>query len=478
MNYELTTNHLVNVDEHLEAAILGTILSEPRQAGTMLNIIRKRSIFYSTRHQLVYDAIAELYAQDKPIDLVIVNRWMRAHKADQDISTSYLLDLMGQSYLTTIEPHCLILFQLAVKRYLGQYGRDLSRYAIDPAIDAFALISRLSTDIDAIMTNVTAMQRKTANDYLRESFQDIEDKKAGRKTGITFGIKQLDERTGGFSEGNLVVLAAGTGQGKTGVATHVIRHRCIDLQSPTGVVTLEMTGKEYMDRFIAAETSYSNSEINKGIGVDEMVLFNRTRRLVDLPLYIHDKPDEFPQLVLIIREWVRQHKVKVVVIDYLQKIKDSRFIKALERVTRHSGDLKDLAAELGIVILLLAQFNRDWEKRKEWDKRPMMSDLKESSSIEQDANAILFLFRPDRFGLQYADLTCDKYTMELAGAKFRGAEPTDRDDPWLLDYDGACNRLAPFNTLKLKAGFPRLEQFPKDAAKSFSEPIKEGEEGF
>ncbi|WP_338876946.1 DnaB-like helicase C-terminal domain-containing protein [Spirosoma sp. SC4-14] len=447
MNTELMPNYLINVDEQLEAMLLGSVLNAPHLTGNLLKYIKKPSVFYNPRHQAVYKALSTLYQQGDPIDLVLVNRWLQSNQADNSIDAYYLSDLVNQGHLTGIDRHCLQLFKLAIKRYLGQYGGELRRKAMEPHTDPLELINLLTADVDTILGAISSMQEKSAKDFLKEVFNDLEDKQAGRKRGLTFGVTDLDDRVGGFAPGNYVVLAAGTGMGKTGFMVHVIRHQCLVEQNPIGVVTLEMTGAEYMARLVAAESDYSNSQLNRA-NVDIDTLYQRTQRLVNMPLHIHDKPLESVELQYIIREWVRRKKVKMVVLDYLQLVKDSRYPARIDRVSNLSMDLKALAGELGIVIVAISQLNRDFEKRKDFDKRPMLSDLKESSQLEQDATAVLFLFRPFKYGLQYEDGSADVHTMELHGLKFRGAQPTDRHEPWLLDYDGACNRVARFGSLK------------------------------
>ncbi|GAB3882801.1 replicative DNA helicase [Spirosoma agri] len=448
MNHELMANHLVNVDEPLEAMVLGSVINFPKLASTMVQYIKKPVVFYNRQHQAVYQAIVSLYQEGEPIDLVIINRWLRANKAEETIDAVFLTELTGQGNLNSIYRHCNLLFQLAIKRYLASYGADLRRLSLEADTDPLKLLSTLAGNIDSILGNLASMQEKTANDYMNEVFTDIIEKQDGRKKGILFDVKELDERTGGFAPGNYIVLAAGTGMGKTGFMIHAIRHQCLIEKNPIGVVTLEMSGAEYMARLIAAETDYSNSELNRAMSVDVSTLYQRTGRLVDMPLHIHDKPVESIELQYIIREWVRRKKVKMVVIDYIQLVEDPRYPNARDRVSAMSRALKNLARELGIVIVAVSQMSRDWEKRKEFDKRPQLSDLKETSQLEQDGNAVLFLFRPFKYGLQYEDGSADEHTMELHALKLRGARATDRDDPWLLDYDGACNRLARFASLR------------------------------
>ncbi|MCK8493143.1 hypothetical protein M0L20_14835 [Spirosoma sp. RP8] len=461
MKYELIPNHLVNVDEQLEATVLGSVLNEPSMAGVMLKYIRKPAVFYNRLHQLVYEAIATLYLQSEPIDLVIINRHLRTQKADEAIDYYFLTELSNKGYLNIIDSHCLSLLQLSIKRYLSQYGADLRKSALDPGSDPVALLSKLNEDADAIMGNLTSMRKKTANDYMKEVYDDIIEKQSGQKKGITFGVKEIDERTGGFPPGSYIILAAGTAMGKTGFMIHAIRHQCLVEKNAVGCVTIEMSGADYMARFFAAVSDYSNSELNRATTIDLNKLYNRTQVLADMPLHIHDVPLESLELQYIIREWVRRQNVKMVVVDYIQLVEDPRSLNTRERVSNISRSLRNLARELGIVIVAISQMSRDWERRKDFDKRPQLSDLKETSQLEQDATAVLFLFRPSKCGLQYEGGIVDEHTMELHALKLRGARATDRDDPWLLDYDGACNRISRYGTMRL-GGFSALSGEEED----------------
>lgn len=463
MKPEFIPNHLINVDEALEATVLGSVLNQPRLAGDLLRYVRKRAVFYKPEHQHIYDATAALYTAGEPIDMKLVANWLKQQGQGERLGLIDLVELSTNAYLPSIDSHCLILFQLAIKRFLAQYGQRLARAAHDPTTDALALLARVNTDVDDILGNISSIGEKSTDDYLKQVFSDIEEKKAGRKKGVTFGIQELDERTGGFAPGNYVILAGGTGQGKTGLVVNLIRHQCLDEKNHVGLFSLEMTGAEVMARLLAAETDYSNSEINRAHGLQWTTLLHKSARLQGMnTLHIHDKPVQSLELQYKIREWVRRYGIKIVIIDYIQLVKDSRYKSAYDRLTNLSPDLKALAQELGIVIVAVSQLSRAFEKRDGIDKRPMASDLRESGQLEQDANAILMLFRPGKYDIQYEDNSVDEFTMELHGVKFRGAKPTERNNPWLVDYDGACNRIARFGSLQFGSELTPLSQLKLD----------------
>lgn len=444
---EVLNNYLVNVDLRIEATVLGSAINQPQLVASLLKTIQKPSVFYDPFHQQAYQAIARLYEQGEVIDLVTIRNYLKKQGHDPVEAFTKLISLTENAYAVSIDHHCKILYELAVKRYMGQYGQRLVHAANDPTTDALQLLERLNGDVDGIMGSIAAMGERQVSDYLRDVFTELDAKKAGKRTGLTFGIDLLDQRTGGWEPGNYVILAGGTGQGKTGFCTHIIRHRCLELNSPVGLFSLEMSGSEVLKRLIASETNYSNSEINRG-AVDLALIHKQASSLAQMPLYVHDKPVQALDLQFKVREWVRRYGVKLVIIDYLQLIKDPRYKSAYERVSNLSMDLKALAQELGIVILALSQLSREYEKRKGWDMRPKLSDLRESGQLEQDANAVLMLFRPHKYGLEYeGGGVVNEHTLELHGLKFRSAKATERESPFLFDYDGATNKLLRYGAL-------------------------------
>ncbi|GAB3927890.1 replicative DNA helicase [Larkinella terrae] len=441
MNTLTSSAHLVNVDIELEAAVLGVVLQTPGKAADLLRYIQKPTIFYHSLHQHIYEAIADLYAQGNDCDLMAVRQWLKSHGHD----TTNLFNIISQNIFFDLAPKCLILFELAVKRYLGQYGERITRMASDPTTDALQLLERVDGDIDNIMGSIQSMKRPSVNDHLKVFLNGLDGKAKnnGPFTGLSTGIRTLDEQTNGLKPGCLYILAAGTGVGKTAIAGHIVKHQILEVGNAVGFCTLEMKGSEILSRFVAAETGYSNYELDRGKGIDPYKINDAVTRLSDKPLYIWDKPIELIQLEYQASEWKRRYGIKLLVIDYLQLVKHSMVKNRYERVSEISLTFKEMAQELDIAVLALAQLNRDHDKREGWKKRPKLSDLRESGQIEQDSDGVMMLFRPHKFGLNYADssIIITPQTLEIHIPKWRNGMPTDEDYPLLAYYDAPTNRV-------------------------------------
>lgn len=449
MNPLASNTQLVNVDLDLEAAILGTVLATPVKAQDLLRYIPKAGVFYDPVHQQIFAAIAELYGQGLSADALAVSQWLRRHGHDG----ARLAAVVNQGGYFELAPKCLYLYELAIKRYLGQYGQRLLQASADPTTDALALLQRIDGDIDRIQEAIQSMQRPTVRDHLRAFLADLEQKALheGPYSGLSTGIRILDEQTNGLKPGGFYVLGAGTSIGKTAVAGHLVKHQVLQLEIPVGLFTLEMQGKEILSRFVAAETGYSNYQLDRGKDLDHDRIQAAVSRLSQVPLYIWDKPIELLQLKYQAAEWKRRHNIKLLVIDYLQLVKNSLAKNRYDRVSDISTTCKELAQELDVAVLALGQLNRDHDRREGWKKRPKLSDLRESGQIEQDADGVIMLFRPHRYGLTYQDssVIVTEQTLEVHLPKWRNGMPTAEHDPLLVFYDAPTNRVGsqPFSDI-------------------------------
>ncbi|WP_138992729.1 DnaB-like helicase C-terminal domain-containing protein [Larkinella sp. C7] len=441
MNNITTSTHLINVDLELEAAVLGSVLTTPDKAGELLRYIQKSAIFYKEFHQHVYQAIAHLYSQGQECDFLAAKQWLQKNGHD----TIGLMPVVEKGGYFDLTPKCLFLYELAVKRFLGQYGQRMIRMSADPTTDALQLLERVDGDIDNIMGAIQSMKRPTVNDHLKLFLNDLDGKvkREGPYSGLLTGIQTLDEQTNGLKSGGFYVLAAGTGIGKTAIAGHIIKHQILQAGNAVGLCTLEMKGSEILGRFVAAETGYSNFELDRGKGLDYRRINQAVTKLSGAPLHIWDKPIELVQLKYQASEWKRRHGIKLLVIDYLQLVKHSLVKNRYERVSDISSTCKEMAQEMDIAVLALAQLNRDHEKREGWKKRPKLSDLRESGQIEQDSDGVMMLFRPHKYGLSYdkSSIIITPQTLEIHLPKWRNGMPTDEDYPLLTYYDAPTNRV-------------------------------------
>ena len=397
--------------------------------------------------------MASLYEQGLEIDLISVKKeYQRMGFGQEGIETStcwansiagYLAELMACGTLyNRLGQKCLILLQLAFKRYLWQLGARIMQQAGDPTTDALALIDQGREWFDKMLEDIQSIGEKNALSYLTAVLNQIEQQQLSPESlaGLATGIIALDKLTAGLKASNLIVLAARPAMGKSAVALFIIRHITLTLDLPVGLVTLEMSGQEVMQRLVAMETGYSNFQLDRA-DCDLATVHRKVGRLSRIPLHIHDKPITLTELRLKAFDWKRRHKIGLLILDYLQLVEVVGAKTETEQVSKVSRVLKELASELGIPVLALSQLNRESETRKDFDKRPMLSDLRQSGQIEQDANAIWFLFRPHYYGLNYPDGSATDQTLEIHVAKSRNGPTTERDNPLLVRYDKAINML-------------------------------------
>ncbi|GAB4017134.1 replicative DNA helicase [Spirosoma koreense] len=447
MKAELIPNHLVNVDEDLEAAVLGAVLAEPHLIHDFLRILPKANAFYLPKHQHLHAALQSIYASHQTVDIFAVTNYLRTHKLLDTLSIYEMTDITGRGVPGNFEYKCRILFELALRRYLHTYGGKLARTCLDPSIDPLLMLSRVQEDLSQIVAQLANQHEPGPEQFLVEVLSDLEARQQGRAPGLTTGIPLLDARTGGFEKGNFVILAARPATGKSAFLLHWLLHHTLALGQSAGVFSLEMKGAEIMRRALAHQTGYSNFQLQQGKGLDLDRVHEQAGWLASIPLHIRDSSIQLPDLLATAREWHRRFGISLLAVDYIQLVQDSRYPKAYDRVSAVSTSLKALAQDTGMVVAGLSQLSRECEKRVGWDRRPVLGDLRESGNLEQDANNVLMLFSPHRNNLNYDDGSATENTLEIHALKLRNGKPTQAganpgdNGPLIVHYDAPTNRF-------------------------------------
>lgn len=448
MTIQTIPDYLVNVDEDLEAAVLGAVLAEPNLTYDLLCLLPKASAFHTPRHQHLHTAIAALFAAGQGIDIHAVANYLRIHKLLDTVLSLYdLAEIAGRGVPGHFEQKCRILLQLALRRYLHGYGRKLANTCLDTSIDPLEMLSRVQQDLNQITAQLNTSEEQGPMHFLGEVLADLEARQRGQPPGLTTGIAVLDARIGGFEPGNFVILAARPSTGKSALLVHWLLHHTLELEQGAGVFTLEMKGKEVMRRALAHQTGFSNFELQQGVGVDMARVHRYVGGLSQIPLHIRDLSIQLPELLLTAKEWHRQYGISLLAVDYIQLVRDSRYSKAYDRVSEVSTALKSLAQDTGMVVVGLSQLSRECDKRAGWDKRPVLGDLRDSGNLEQDANNVLMLFSPQRNGLNYNDGSATEHTLEIHAPKLRNGKPTQTgadpgdNGPLIVNYDAPTNRI-------------------------------------
>jgi replicative DNA helicase len=395
-------------NKELEQSVLGAILVESYRMPTVATIL-KEDFFYSKPHQYVYRAIKQLYDDGAAIDLLTVTERLQKIGRLKEVGGSYFLIELTRHVAGAhnIEIHSRKIHEYYILRELTTLGNILITESQSQSADCFDIIEKLQKRAQELTTVITNTV-KHVGDVFHELVKDIQDvQEKGVSSGIPMGNKRLDTYTGGWQKGNLLILAARPGMGKTAFALQAAKHPAIALNKPTGIFSLEMTAKELVGRLASSEALVSSTGISqKSISRDDLQRVGAScMKLIDAPIYIDDSPAlNLSRLRSIAIKMVYEFKVELIIIDYLQLMSGEKGSGNREQeISKISRGLKALAKELDIPIIALSQLSREVERRP--DKRPMLSDLRESGSIEQDADMVMFLWRPE-----YYDLCEDGYT--------------------------------------------------------------------
>lgn len=396
----------------MEQAVIGALLIE-QDAFMQVCEILSPDCFYDHKHQVIYDAVQNLNAQQRPVDILTVRDYLESKgELEEAGGAIYIMNLsQNVSSSAHIEYHARVIAQKAVARELIQFSSRVQQQAFDPAID----VDDLMQDAEATLFGISQQKQKKdftqINPVLHEAYELLK-LAAARKdglSGLASGFTDIDKITSGWQASDLIIIAARPAMGKTAFVLSMAKKIAVDQKIPCAMFSLEMSKVQLVNRLIVNVCEIKGEKIKSGqlAPYEWGQLDNRMRQLFDVPFYIDDTPSlsifEFRTKA---RRLVREHDVKIILIDYLQLMNASgmSYGSRQEEVAHISRALKGLAKELNIPIVALSQLNRSVEKREgEEGKRPQLSDLRESGAIEQDADIVCFLHRPEYYKIYQDD---------------------------------------------------------------------------
>lgn len=356
--------------------------------------------FYDNRHKEIYEAILDLYEKRIPIDVLTVSEHLKKTKGLKKIGGStYLADLVNHVPTAAhVEHYARIVKDQATKRSLMTAASKLIDLALDEGLAAEELLDKAEGEIFAITQKNLAQTFTPVKEALADSFDRLDElhKQAGGLRGVPTGFADLDDTLAGMQKSNLIILAARPGIGKTSLALNIAQNVAVKYKRPVGFFSLEMSKEELVDRLLVSQADIDAWKLKTGrLDEDDFTkLSNAMGELAEAPLYIDDTP---AMSILQMRTKARRLQVDMgvdlVVIDYLQLARSRQLENRVQEVSEISQGLKNLARELKIPILAISQLSRAVEQRG--TKRPQLADLRESGSIEQDADVVMFLWRDD-----------------------------------------------------------------------------------
>ena len=431
----------------IERAVLGALLIDKDAYAVVCEMLFPES-FYEPRNQMIYAAIRDLSMDEKPVDVLTVTEQLaRSGKLEKAGGPAYIAEISSRVATSAhIEYHARIVAQKFLARQLIQFAGDVETKAFDETID----VDELMQHAEGALFELSQKNMKkdyTQIDPVIKNALDVLNKAAANTSGLTgvpTGYHKLDEITSGWQASDLVIIAGRPAMGKTSFALSMAKNIAADYQLPMAFFSLEMSNVQLVNRLISNCCEIQGSKILNGqLQRDEWDrLDNRINSLMGAPLYIDDTPGlSVFELRTKARRLVREHGVKIIMIDYLQLMNANgmRFSSRQEEVSTISRSLKGLAKELDIPILALSQLNRGVESREGLEgKRPQLSDLRESGAIEQDADMVLFVHRPEYYHIYQDDHGRDLHGMaQIIIAKHRKGATGDV----LLTFRGEFTRF-------------------------------------
>lgn len=431
----------------VEKAVLGALMIDKDAYLVISELLRPES-FYEPRHQKIFDAVRQLSMIERPIDVLTVTEQLSKNGVLEEIGgPGYIAELsLRVATSANIEYHANIVAEKYISRQLITYTSTIGKKAFDETCDPKDVIAEAESMLfDIAQTNVKK-DYVHVSPLIKEASQIMmaASKNNGDVTGISTGYKRLDELTSGWQNSDLVIIAGRPAMGKTAFALSMAKNIAADQNVPMAFFSLEMSGVQLVNRLIANNCEIEGMKIlNGSLNAEEWERFDkRIQHLIDAPLYIDDTPGlSVFELRTKAMRLVREHKVQLIMIDYLQLMNANgmRFNSRQEEVSTISRSLKILAKELNIPVIALSQLNRGLEARTGADgKRPMLSDLRESGAIEQDADMVIFVHRPEKFGLTQGPNGEDYLgKAEIIIAKHRKGAT----DTVLLDFKGEYTRF-------------------------------------
>ena len=393
----------------LEEAVLGALMLE-KDAYSVVSEILKPECFYEHAHQLIYEAIVDLAVQQFPIDMMTVTEQLRKRGDLEQVGGAYYIAQLTSKVASSahIEYHARIIAQKYLARELISFSSQIQNKAFDETTDVDDLMQEAEGKLFEISQRNVKKDATQINPVIRDALKMLENaaNQEGGLSGLRTGFEGLDKITSGWQNSDLVIIAARPAMGKTAFVLSMAKNMAVNFNIPVALFSLEMSNVQLVNRLIVNVCEIPGDKLKSG-RLDKYEweqLDFKIKELYDAPIYVDDTPSlSVFELRTKARRLVREHNVKCIIIDYLQLMNASgmNFGSREQEVSMISRSLKGLAKELNIPIIALSQLNRGVENRQGVEgKRPQLADLRESGAIEQDADMVCFIHRPEYYKIK------------------------------------------------------------------------------
>ena len=417
----------------VEEAVLGALLIEPNCVDEAMDELSS-GCFYSEKHRMIFEAMSSLNNEHVALDLLSVSQKLKAQGNLEAIGGTITLAQLSQKIgaAAHIEYYIRILKQKCIQRELITASYHILKSSYDESINVDLLIDDAQTKIFAAIQNNVKRDVQEIGSVINDALEDLQ-KLQGQTglSGVPSGFASLDKITQGWQPSDLIILAARPSMGKTAFVLNLARNAAVDFNVPVAIFSLEMPSIQLAKRMMVSETKLSADKIKGGVKLQDwewQQLDIQLKRLSKAPIYIDDTPSlpvmEFRSKV---KKLVKQKGVRLIVVDYLQLMQGPAELRGMreQEVAAISRTLKATAKEMNVPIIALSQLSRQSENRQGSNRRPQLSDLRESGSIEQDADMVIFIHRYDYQGL--SDNPDDVGRTQIIIAKHRNGSIADID---------------------------------------------------
>ncbi len=390
----------------LEEVVLGAMMLEKDAVNAVIDILNP-DVFYKDVHKKIFTSIQELFANSEPIDILTVTNKLKSNGDLDIVGGAYFISQLTNRVVSAanIEFHARIILQKHIQRELIRISTDIINKAYEDTTDVFDLLDNAEQGLFSVSETNLRRSFSTMPDLIKEAIQDIENAKNSDTNlrGVPSGYTELDRITSGWQKSDLIILAARPSMGKTALALNIARNVAVEFNRPIAFFSLEMSSVQLVTRLISSETYLPADKLRRGDLADYewQQLNSRIAPLVAAKLFIDDTPQlSIFELRAKCRRLKQQHDIQMVFVDYLQLMTsggENRGNREQE-ISNISRSLKSLAKELDVPVLALSQLSRNVESRP-GSKKPILSDLRESGAIEQDADMVIFIYRPEYYGM-------------------------------------------------------------------------------
>lgn len=391
----------------LEEAVLGALMLEKDAVSVVIDILKPDS-FYVHAHQEIYRAIYELFGKSQPVDILTVTEQLRKNgRLDEVGGAVYIAELTERvASAANVEHHARIISQKYIQRELIRISSEIIKDSYEETTDVFELLDKAEQSLFSVADQNLSRNYASMSNLISKAIQQIEElqNQEDGLTGVPSGFTALDRLTGGWQKSDMIVMAGRPGMGKTAFVLSVARNAAVDFNKGVALFSLEMSSLQLVNRLISAETEIPSEKLRKG-NMEHWEweqLTHKVDKLSEAPIFIDDTPGiNIFELRAKCRRLKMQHDIQLIIIDYLQLMTGGGEGKGNgnreQEISAISRGLKSIAKELNVPVIALSQLSRAVETRG-GDKKPQLSDLRESGAIEQDADMVVFLYRPEYYG--------------------------------------------------------------------------------